>query len=76
MDHRRRILDHLEKSRAENRDSQPSSDPQLKIPLVGEVRQPANAAPGNAAPAHAAPAKRRNRRLAKPVQPKLGEFSA
>jgi hypothetical protein len=63
VDHRRRILDHLEKIEAEKPTSKPPSDPQLKIPLIGEVRRPPEPPPP----------KRRARRTAKPRQPRLGE---
>ena len=63
-DHRRRILDHQEKVEAEQRTAaaQPS-EPQLRIPLIGEVRRPEPATP-----------KRKRSRAKKPVQPDLGEF--
>jgi hypothetical protein len=64
VDHRRRILEHLEKMEAEKPAPEPApSDPQLKIPLIGEVRRPPEVSPP----------KRRARRTAKPSQPRLGE---
>jgi hypothetical protein len=63
-DHRKRILEHQEKVMAEKRDSKPdSADRQLKFPLIGEVRPPAESAP----------ARHRARRSAKPSQPRLDE---
>lgn len=62
-DHRRRILDHQEKIASERRaPSSPSSDPQQKIPLIGEVRRPEPAMPKRARP-----------RSQQPVQPRLEE---
>nr|WP_294518759.1 hypothetical protein [uncultured Rhodopila sp.] len=61
-DHRRRILEHQEKVEAERR-APPASEPQLRIPLIGEVRRPEPAA-----------AKPKRPRGKKPVQPDLGEF--
>jgi hypothetical protein len=57
-DHRKRILDHQERVAAEQR-LQPS-DPQMKIPLIGEVRLPDPTRP-----------KRARRRVTKPNQPQL-----
>ena len=62
-DHRQRILDHQEKIEAEQRAPLlPPSDPQLKIPLIGEVRR-----------AEPSPPKRQRRRAKTHVQPTLGE---
>jgi hypothetical protein len=61
MDHRKRILDHQERIAAKPRDALPS-DPQMKIPLIGEVRRP-----------DPAPSKRARRRVKKPNQPQLGD---
>jgi hypothetical protein len=64
QDHRRRILDHQEKVAAQQRAPAPqSADPQLQIPLIGEVRR-----------SDASPPKRKRPRLKKPIQPKLEEF--
>lgn len=61
MDHRRRILDHLEKIEAEKPVSKAPRDPQLKMPLIGEVRR-----------LDPAPPKRgRQQRVKKPNQPQL-----
>jgi hypothetical protein len=50
VDHRRRILEHLEKMEAEKPAPEPApSDPQLKIPLIGEVRRPPEVSPPNVA---------------------------
>jgi hypothetical protein len=65
-DHRRRILDHQEKVEAQRRappTAPQSSEPQLRIPLIGEVRRPEPAA-----------SKPKRPRGKKPVQPDLGEF--
>jgi hypothetical protein len=62
-DHRRRMLEHQERVAAEQRAAAARpTDPQLKIPLIGEVRRP-----------EPAPPKRRRPRASKPVQPGLGE---
>lgn len=61
-DHRRRMLDHQEKVDAEQRNSSQSSDRQLKMPLIGEVRRPAEPAP-----------KTTRSRTKKSAQPKLGD---
>jgi len=62
-DHRRRILDHQERMEATPRTpAAEAADPQLKIPLVGEVRRP-----------KLSPPPRRRPRTKKPVQPQLGE---
>jgi hypothetical protein len=57
------MLEHQERIDAERRSlaAQPS-EPQLKIPLIGEVRRP-----------EAPPPKRKRPRSIKAVQPKLGE---
>jgi hypothetical protein len=62
-DHRRRMLDHQERvhARREAANLQPS-DPQLKIPLIGEVRR-----------SEPAPPKRKRQRASKPAQPQLGD---
>jgi hypothetical protein len=64
-DHRRRILEHQEKVEADHRTPQPERppEPQLRIPLIGEVRRPEPAAP-----------KRKRSGAAKPIQPDLGKF--
>jgi hypothetical protein len=59
-DHRKRILDHQERVAAEQRGPLQPSDPQMKIPLIGEVRLPEPARP-----------KRARRRMKKPNQPQL-----
>jgi hypothetical protein len=61
-DHRRRVLEHQEKIHAGQRHTEPS-DPQLTMPLIGEVRRPEPATP-----------KRRRPRIKKPDpgQPELG----
>jgi hypothetical protein len=62
-DHRRRMLEHQERVAAEQRAAAARPmDPQLKIPLIGEVRRP-----------EPSPPKRRRPRASKPVQPGLGE---
>jgi hypothetical protein len=62
-DHRRRILDYQEKIETERRGpGLPSSDAQLRIPLIGEVRRPEAPAP-----------KRKRPRSKKQVQPRLDE---
>jgi hypothetical protein len=62
-DHLQRILDHQEKREAEQDvPSSLSSDPQLKIPLIGEVRR-----------IEPTPPKRRRRRTKTHIQPTLGE---
>jgi hypothetical protein len=63
LDHRRRMLEHQERVEAERRSlaAQPS-EPQLKIPLIGEVRR-----------LEPSPPKRRRPRSIKGIQPKLGE---
>jgi len=62
-DHRRRILEHQEKIAAERRASGAEPiEPQLKIPLIGEVRRPQPDTP-----------KPRRPRTKKPVQPRLGD---
>jgi hypothetical protein len=63
QDHRRRILDHQERVATEQRtaDAKPL-DPQLRIPLIGEVRRP-----------EPTPPKRRRTKHKRPVQPQLGE---
>jgi hypothetical protein len=60
QDHRKKILDHQERVAAEQRDVQRPSDPQMKIPLIGEVRRP-----------DPAPPKRGRRWVKKPNQPQL-----
>jgi hypothetical protein len=60
-EHRRRILAHQEKLAADQRTSE-ASDPQLRIPLIGEVRRPEPQAP-----------KPRRAKTQKPPQPRLGE---
>lgn len=62
-DHRRRVLEHQEKINAGLRRTEPS-EPQLTMPLIGEVRPP-----------EPAPRKRRRPRIKKPDpgQPELGE---
>jgi hypothetical protein len=61
-DHRRRVLDHQEKVAAERRKlAAEISDPQLRMPLLGEVRR-----------TESPPPKRRRPRTKKPVQPELG----
>jgi hypothetical protein len=60
-DHRRRVLEHLEKAASETcGPGSTPSDRQLKIPLIGEVRRPEPATP-----------KRERRRSAEPFQPRL-----
>jgi hypothetical protein len=62
-DHRRRMLEHQERVAAEQRAAMArAADPQLKMPLIGEVRRP-----------EPAPPTRRRPRPSKPVQPGLGE---
>lgn len=62
-DHRRRILEHQEKIAAERRaQAAQSTEPQLTMRLIGEVRRP-----------EPSPPKRRRPRTNKPVQPELGE---
>ncbi len=64
-DHRRRVLEHQEKLRA--RDHAPQSepaDPQLKIPLIGEVKRDEGVVAR----------KRKLARTRKPDQPKLGDL--
>jgi hypothetical protein len=62
-DHRRRMLEHQERVAAEQRAAAASPmDPQLKIPLIGEVRRP-----------EPSPPKRRRPKASKPVQPGLVE---
>jgi hypothetical protein len=58
-DHRKRILDYQEQVAADQRDALPC-DPQMKIPLIGEVRRP-----------DPAPAKRTRQWVKKPTQPRL-----
>jgi hypothetical protein len=60
QDHRKRILDHQERVAAEQRDVQRPSDPQMKIPLIGEVRRP-----------EPVPPKRARQRAKKSSQPQL-----
>jgi hypothetical protein len=62
-DHRRRVLEHQEKIDAGKRRTEPR-DPQLTMPLIGEVRRP-----------EPAPPKPRRPRLKKPElgQPELGK---
>jgi len=63
-DHRRRVLNHQEmQGQRQEPSPQPRDDPQLKMPLIGEVRRP------DPAP----PPKRSRRRVKKPIQPELGE---
>jgi hypothetical protein len=62
QDHRKRILDHQEKAAAEQRNAVPPSDPQLKIPLIGEVRRPEPPPPRLRRP--------RAKKLAQPELPK------
>jgi hypothetical protein len=61
-DHRHRILEHQQRLEAELRPSggRPT-DPQLKIPLIGEAMKPEPPAP-----------KRKRQRAKKPVQLRLG----
>ena len=62
-DHRRRVLEHQERVEAEQREAAARpKDPQLRIPLIGEVRRP-----------EPSPPKRRRPRTSKTVQPGLGE---
>jgi hypothetical protein len=63
-DHRRRVLEHQEKIDAgQRRQAAESKDPQLTMPLIGEVCRP-----------KPAPPKRRLPRIKKPKsQPELGE---
>jgi hypothetical protein len=64
QDHRRRILEHQQRVAAEQQTPDAtSSEPQLKMPLIGEVRRPE-------API---PPKRRRPKRKKPIQPQLGE---
>jgi hypothetical protein len=59
-DHRQRILEHQEAQRKRQEASPQRGDPQLKIPLIGEIRRP-----------EAAPPKRARQRVKKPSQPQL-----
>jgi hypothetical protein len=62
--HRRRVLEYQAKAATEQSAATPGpSEPQLKIPLIGEVKR------SDGAP----PPKRRRRRAQKHVQPELGE---
>jgi hypothetical protein len=61
-DHRKRILEHQEAQAKREDAAQQPGDPQLKIPLIGEVRQP-----------NPDPPKRARRRTKKPIQPTLGD---
>jgi hypothetical protein len=62
-DHRRRVLEHQERVAAEQREAAAHpKDPQLRIPLIGEVRRP-----------EPSPPKRRRPRMTRSVQPGLGE---
>lgn len=62
-DHRRRVLEHQERVEAAQREAAARpKDPQLRIPLIGEVRRPEPSQP-----------KRRRPRTSKSVQPGLGE---
>jgi len=62
-DHRRRVLEHQERVAAEQREAGARpTDPQLRIPLIGEARRP-----------EPPPPKRRRPRTDKSVQPGLGE---
>jgi hypothetical protein len=65
-DHLRRMLDHQEKQAAGTSDApavvDASVDPQLQIPLIGEVRKPDTARP-----------RRRQARVKAAAQLKLGE---
>jgi hypothetical protein len=62
-DHRRRILEHLERAQAEMpAPAAQASERQLKIPLIGEARRP-----------DAPPAKRRRVKTEKPAQPRLDD---
>ena len=64
-EHRRRMLAHQQKIEAQQPSAgSPRPDPQLKIPLVGEVRRGAEV---SAPKAKRPPAQKR-------VQPKLGEL--
>jgi hypothetical protein len=61
-------LDHQEKIEAERHlPGGPPSDPQLTMPLIGEVRRPEPSTPGPSSP------KRRRPVTKKPVQPTLGQ---
>jgi hypothetical protein len=60
QDHRKRILDHQERVAAKQRDARQPSDPQMKMPLIGEVQRP-----------DPAPPKRVRQRVEKPNQPQL-----
>jgi hypothetical protein len=60
QDHRKRILDHQERVAAKQRDARRPSDPQMKMPLIGEVRRP-----------DSVPPKRAQQRAKKPCQPQL-----
>jgi hypothetical protein len=57
QDHRKRILDHQERVAAEQRDARQPSDPQMKMPLISEVRRP-----------DPVPPKRSRQRVKKPSQ--------
>jgi len=63
-DHQRRVLEHQTRMAADRRapDAGPV-DPQMRIPLVGEVKRN-----------DAAPQPKRKKRLDLPVQPKLGDL--
>ena len=60
-DHRRRIIEHQQQAEAQRQPTAAPPDPQLEIPLIGEVRRAA--AIPTAKPARA--------RSKKPAQPKL-----
>lgn len=60
-DHRKRILEHQE-AQARRKEAVHAGDPQMKIPLIGEVRRP-----------EPEPPKRGRRRTKKPIQPTLGD---
>jgi hypothetical protein len=63
-EHRRRVLEHQAKLAAERRTSEAApSDPQLRIPLVGEVRR-----------SDGAQAPKRRRKKPNADQLKLGDF--
>ncbi len=59
-DHRRRVLDHQEVQRKQREATSQPAEPQMKIPLIGEVRRP-----------DPAPPKRKRPRAKKPNQPQF-----
>jgi hypothetical protein len=59
-DHRRRVLDHQEVQGKRREASSQPAEPQLTIPLIGEVRRP-----------DPAPPKRKRARMKKPNQPQF-----